>query len=316
MPTSVRGLTKSFGPRPVLDGVDLDVNDGEIHALLGPNGSGKSTLIRCLSGAVRPDAGTIVIGGTEHRGFTPREAIAAGTAVIYQNFSLVPTLSVAENVFLGDEQTRGIRIDHATQIAEARRLLEQFDRPIRADQPIARLSAGDRQLVEIAKALHRQPKLLILDEPTAALGEQEAEQLGAHLLRLRNDGLAILYVTHLLGEVFAIADRVTILRDGLVVLVDEVAKVTPAKVIEAISPAAGQRIGTRARQPCASQWLSGARALGGRRRRRRASESRAAPGRDPGGLRVAGVRADRTPRGRSTAADGSSAGRCRLAGDR
>ena len=247
MSTSVRGLTKSFGARPVLDGVDLDVNDGEIHALLGPNGSGKSTLIRCLSGAIRPDAGTIVIGGTEHRGFTPREAIAAGTAVIYQNFSLVPTLSVAENVFLGDERTRGIRIDNATQVAEARRLLEQFGRPIRADQPIRSLSAGDRQLVEIVKALHRRPTLLILDEPTAALGEQEAEQLGAHLLRLRNDGLAILYVTHLLGEVFAIADRVTILRDGLVVLVDEVAKVTPAKVIDAISPAAGQRTETRTR---------------------------------------------------------------------
>ena len=247
MPASVRGLTKSFGALPVLDGVDLDVNDGEIHALLGPNGSGKSTLIRCLSGAVRPDAGTIEIGGTTHRAFTPRAAITAGTAVIYQSFSLIPTLTVAENVFLGDESTRRLRIDSAAQIAEARRLLEQFGRPIRADLPVGHLSAGDRQLVEIAKALHRQPKLLILDEPTAALGEQEAEQLGTHLLRLRDDGLAILYVTHLLGEVFAIADRVTVLRDGLVVLVEEVQKVTPAKVIDAISPASGQRIeaGTR-----------------------------------------------------------------------
>lgn len=240
MPASVRGLSKAFGSRPVLDRVDLDVNDGEIHALLGPNGSGKSTLIRCLSGAVQPDAGTVVIEGVEHRGFTPREAITSGTAVIYQNFSLVPTLSVAENVFLGDERTKGIRIDRVAQNGEAQHLLEQFERPIRADQPVSSLSTGDRQLVEIAKALHRDPKLLILDEPTAALGEQEADQLGRFLLRLRNDGLAILYVTHLLGEVFAIADRVTILRDGLVVLVDEVARVTPAKVIEAISPASGQ----------------------------------------------------------------------------
>ena len=248
MAVSVTGLTKSYGARPVLDSVDLDVDDGEIHALLGPNGSGKSTLIRCLSGAVRPDAGTMVIAGVEHREFKPREAIAAGTAVIYQNFSLVPTLTVAENVFLGDELLNGPRIDHAAQVAEAGRLLEQFGRPIRADQPVVRLSAGDRQLVEIAKALHRRPKLLILDEPTAALGEQEAEQLGAHLLRLRDDGLAILYVTHLIGEVFAIADRVTILRDGLVVLVDEVAKVTPAQVIDAISPASGQRSEARTRE--------------------------------------------------------------------
>ena len=248
MPASVRGLTKSFGARPVLDGVDLDISDGEIHALLGPNGSGKSTLIRCLSGATRPDAGTIVIGETEHREFTPREAIAAGTAVIYQSFSLVPTLTVAENVFLGDEQVNGFRIDHSVQIAEAQRLLEQFGRSIRVDLPVGRLSAGDRQLVEIAKALHRRPKLLILDEPTAALGEQEAEQLGAHLLRLRNDGLAILYVTHLLGEVFAIADRVTVLRDGLVVLVDEVAKLTPAEMIDAISPASGQRVEAHTRE--------------------------------------------------------------------
>jgi ribose transport system ATP-binding protein len=245
---SVTGLVKSYGARPVLDGVDLYVNDGEIHALLGPNGSGKSTLIRCLSGAVRPDGGTIQVGGVEHRAFTPRQAIAAGTAVIYQNFSLVPSLTVAENVFLGDELRAGPRIDHAAQQAAAGRLLAQFGRPIRPDMPVGRLSAGDRQLVEIAKALHRAPKLLILDEPTAALGEQEAEQLGAHLRRLRDEGLAILYVTHLIGEVFAIADRVTVLRDGQIVLTDDVARVNVAQVIEAISPAAGQRIGTGTRR--------------------------------------------------------------------
>ena len=231
--------------------------DGEIHALLGPNGSGKSTLIRCLSGAVRPDAGTMVIGGTEHHEFTPREAIGAGTAVIYQSFSLVPTLTVAENVFLGDEPTSGLRIDHAAQIAEARRLLEQFGRPIRVDRPVGRLSAGDRQLVEIAKALHRRPKLLILDEPTAALGEQEAEQLGAHLLRLRNDGLAILYVTHLIGEVFAIADRVTILRDGLVVLVNEVAKVSPPRS-SLRSPQHQGNVPRRPRGTDFGRWIDGA----------------------------------------------------------
>ncbi len=252
MALSVTGLVKSYGARPVLDGVDLNVNDGEIHALLGPNGSGKSTLIRCLSGAVRPDDGTIDVGGVEHREFTPRQAIAAGTAVIYQSFSLVASLTVAENVFLGDELVAGLRIDHAAQEIEAGRLLAQFGRPIRADKPVGRLGAGDRQLVEIAKALHRRPKLLILDEPTAALGEQEAEQLGVHLRRLRDEGLAILYVTHLIGEVFAIADRVTVLRDGQIVLTDDVARVNPAQVIEAISPASRQRIKADTREPATS----------------------------------------------------------------
>jgi ABC-type sugar transport system ATPase subunit len=230
--------------------VDLNVKDGEIHALLGPNGSGKSTLIRCLSGAVRPDDGTIEVGGIEHLAFTPREAIAAGTAVIYQNFSLVPSLTVAENVFLGDELRAGLRIDRAAQETQAGRLLAQFGRPIRADIPVGRLRVGDRQLVEIAKALRRSPKLLVLDEPTAALGERESEQLGVHLRRLRDEGLAILYVTHLIGEVFAIADRVTVLRDGHIVLKDDVASVNAAQIIEAISPASGQRIvaGTRGRE--------------------------------------------------------------------
>jgi ABC-type sugar transport system ATPase subunit len=194
----------------------------------------------------------MVIGGVERREFTPREAIAGGTAVIYQSFSLVASLTVAENVFLGDELMAGPRIDRAAQEREAERLLAQFGRPIRAEMPVGRLGAGDRQLVEIAKALHRRPKLLILDEPTAALGEQEAEQLGAHLKRLRDAGLAILYVTHLIGEVFAIADRVTVLRDGQVVLTRDVASVTPREVIDAISPRSRQRTAAGTREAITS----------------------------------------------------------------
>jgi ABC-type sugar transport system ATPase subunit len=221
---------------------------------LGPNGSGKSTLIRCLSGAARPDDGTITVGGLDQHGFTPRQVIEAGTAVIYQSFSQVSSLTVAENIFLGDELRAGPRIDKAAQEAEAARLLEPFGRPIRAGMPVAALRAGDRQLVEIAKALHRRPKLLILDEPTAALGEREAEQLGTHLRRLRDEGLAILYVTHLIGEVFAIADRVTVLRDGQVVLADQVANVVPAQIIDAISPASTGSIAAATRErPSSSQ---------------------------------------------------------------
>ena len=249
----VRGLSKAYGAKRVLEGVDLEVEAGQIHALLGPNGSGKSTLIRCLSGAIVPDTGTMEVGGVEHHAFTPREAITAGTSVIYQNFSLVPNLTVADNVFLGDERRAGVQIDHAMQNKETERLLEQFGRSIRPRMLVSLLSVGDRQLVEIAKALHRQPKLLILDEPTAALGEQETKQLGKHLRGLRDAGLAILYVTHIIGEVFAIADRVTVLRDGHVVLTNDVSRVNPAQVIAAISPGSSPRTETDSRRRVADE---------------------------------------------------------------
>jgi len=246
LPLEVVGLAKSFGTKRVLEGVDLAVANGEIHALLGPNGSGKSTLIGCLSGALVPDAGSIRIGDLEKPSFTPQSAIAAGCAVIYQNFSLVTNLSVADNIFLGDEVFRGGRIDHAAQRAATAELLATFGRPISPDQPVGTLGVGDRQLVEIAKALHRRPRVLILDEPTAALGEQEASALGQHLRHLRDEGLAILYVTHILPEVFAIGDRVTVLRDGRVVLAAPVKELDPPRVIEAISPATASRSGSRA----------------------------------------------------------------------
>ena len=233
-------LTKAFGAERALDGVDLDVAEGEIHALLGPNGSGKSTLIGCLSGRLTPDGGTMTIGGRTVQRFTPRSAAAAGTAVIYQHFSLIPPLSVADNIFLGSERTGlGGALDRSGQVAEARELLSRLGARVDPRAPVASLSVGQQQLVEIAKAMRHEPRLLVLDEPTAALGEKEARILGQRLRGLRDSGLAILYVTHLLSEVFEIADRVTVLRDGRTVLSATLSDLSPRDVITAIAPRRG-----------------------------------------------------------------------------
>jgi len=232
----VAGIGKAYSGRDVLSGVDLELRSGEIHALLGPNGSGKSTLIGCISGKTRPDRGTLSVAGAEHRGLTPRGAIDAGVAVIYQHFSLTPELSVADNIFLGSELRRGAFLRRRPQREAAARLLDEIGHPIDPDRLVRSLSVGERQLVEIAKALRRRPSVLVLDEPTAAIGHREAQQLGRYLQRLRDSGMAILYVTHLLNEVFAIADRVTVLRDGRVALAERVEQLDVSKVVAAISP--------------------------------------------------------------------------------
>ena len=236
-----RNIQKRYGGVAALRGVDLEVKAGEIHALLGPNGSGKSTFIRCLSGATAPDSGTITIDSVEVTSFTPRAAHAAGAAVIYQHFSLVPALSVADNVFLGSELVRAGRIDRTQQWDETRRLIALLGHPIDPKASVASLSVGERQIVEIAKALRHKPTLLILDEPTAALGEAEARALGRLLRGLRDQNLAILYVTHFVNEVFEIADRVTVLRDGTVAVSGDVASFTKRDIIAAIAPGAGAR---------------------------------------------------------------------------
>ena len=233
---TVFNLCKSFGSKDVLSNVSLDLVPGQIHALLGPNGSGKSTLIRCLSGAIRPDAGSITKDGVAHEYFTPRSAREAGTSVIYQNFSLVPTLSVSDNIFLGDEIRAGLRINRSRQRMIVTDQLERLGHPLDPDAIVGTLRAGDQQVVEIVKALRREPSLLILDEPTAALGQDEITALAETLKGLRDRAMTILYVTHLIGEVFRIADHVTVLRDGDVVLSESVAALQPEDVISAIAP--------------------------------------------------------------------------------
>lgn len=225
MTVAIKGLSKAFGAAAVLSGVDFEVDAGEVHALLGPNGAGKSTLIRCLSGAVKPNSGEIAIGEHVYTELTPKLAIEAGVAVIYQNMSLIPSLTVTENVFLGEELTRWGLVRRSAQ----------------GSLPLAM-----RQLVEVAKALSRaHVKLLILDEPTAALTESEAQIIFDRLRKLRGQGLHIVYITHRLQEVFEIADRVTVLRDGKVALAGQhVANLNVADVVTAI---AGTQVGHQSR---------------------------------------------------------------------
>jgi ribose transport system ATP-binding protein len=242
MTVSIRGLSKAFGGAAALSGVDFDVQAGEVHALLGPNGAGKSTLIRCLSGAVAPDAGEIAIGDRVFEALTPKLAIEAGVAVIYQNMSLIPSLTVSENIFLGDELTIwGGLVRRREERARVTALLHTLlgSAEIDPDAQVGSLPIATRQLVEVAKALNRaQVQLLILDEPTAALTETEAQVIFDRLRTLRSQGLHIIYITHRLAEVFEIADRVTVLRDGKVALAGQpVANLDPAAVVTAIAGA-------------------------------------------------------------------------------
>jgi ABC-type sugar transport system ATPase subunit len=215
------GVSKHFGATVALDNVDFDVGFGEIHALVGENGAGKSTLIRILSGVHQPDRGQIMVDGAECRFDSPHDAIAAGIVTIPQELRLVPALSIAENIALGDLPVRNIGplavIDRRRMRADARAVLAQLDFVPDVNRRIAALSFAERQLVAIGRALHRQCRIFILDEPTAALEQHEIDRLFAVLARMRAQGTAIIYISHQLDEIVAIADRCTVLRDGRVV---------------------------------------------------------------------------------------------------
>jgi ribose transport system ATP-binding protein len=220
---SAEGVSKHFGATVALDGVDFDVAVGEIHAIVGENGAGKSTLIRILGGVWRPDRGTIRVDGAERHFASPRDAIAAGIVTIPQELRLVPALSIAENIALGDLPVRRFGpvaiVDRGRMRAAARAVLAQLDFDPDPDCPVASLGFAERQLVAIAKALRRQCRVFILDEPTAALEKREVERLFAVLTRMKVQGTAIIYISHHLDEVVTIADRCTILRDGRVAAV-------------------------------------------------------------------------------------------------
>jgi D-xylose transport system ATP-binding protein len=212
----LRRISKRFGGVRALDEVSFDLRAGEVHALVGENGAGKSTLLRVLGGAIPwPHyEGDVHVGDAVARFRQVRDAEHAGIAVVFQELSLVGPLTVAENIALGHEPARGGFLRRAAMRAEAARALAELGADIDPDAPVERLGVGHQQLVEIAKALSRDARVLVFDEPTAALTETDADRLLALLDRLRGRGLGIVYVSHRLGEVFRVSDRITVLRDG------------------------------------------------------------------------------------------------------
>ncbi|WP_377293225.1 sugar ABC transporter ATP-binding protein [Rhizobium sp. SG2393] len=230
---SLTGATKSFGGITVLKGVDFDVRPGEVHALLGENGAGKSTLIKIISGLYVPDGGTIRIGGETVTLSSTRDASRRGIATVYQELLLFPEMTIAENIFLGNyPKTAWGGIDWPEARRRSRELLDSLDSPeLDIDRKVASLSVAQRQRVEIAKALSRDARVLIMDEPTASLAEADVQRLMEVVRALRQRGVGIIYVSHRMPEIFALADRVTVLRDGALIGTRDIGEVTEATLV-------------------------------------------------------------------------------------
>ena len=213
----LKNITKTYPGVVALDDVSLDIIEGEVHALVGENGAGKSTLIKTCTGAIKPDKGSIFIKGQEFTEFTPITSAENGVGVIYQEFNLVDQLSVAENIFLGRAIRKGVVVDQKAMEEEAAKIFKQFDINIDPKALVGDLTLGFQQLVEIAKAISQNARLLIMDEPSAPLTHTEVHALYAMVEKLKASGVTIIYISHRMDEIFKLSDRVSVLRDGQMV---------------------------------------------------------------------------------------------------
>jgi ribose transport system ATP-binding protein len=229
------GVTKAFGGVLALDNVDFELRRGEIQALAGGNGAGKSTLMKILRGVHQPDFGTVEINGESVRLASPRDAIGRGIAMIFQEFSLVPTLTVAQNTFLAREKRNQLGLlDDRASIEATEETFREMGVSIDVRTRLEDLGTAQWQLTEIAKALSQHANVLVMDEPTASLAKDEADHLFGLMRTLAQQGISIVFVSHRIEEIFAVADRVTILRDGKRVMTSAISEVTPEQVIEYI----------------------------------------------------------------------------------
>lgn len=230
----VRGVTKSFGGAAALKGVDLDLYPGEVHALMGMNGAGKSTLVQVLSGVHQPDGGTVETGGHAYPGLTVRRARRLGIASVPQRRELAMGLTVAENIMLGDLPATGGAVRWRTLRAEAREALAGLGIGIDVTRTAGSLTVAEQTMVEVAREVRRGGRILILDEPTACLSAKDAQQIRDLVRTLRDDGVAVVYISHYIDEVMAVADRVTVLRDGTVVRSAPAADLDAASLVRAM----------------------------------------------------------------------------------
>lgn len=240
-----KGIGIGFNGIQILHNVDFSVQKGEVHALVGPNGAGKSTLVKILNGVYTKDAGTISLYGEEREYHSPEEALQAGIAMVFQDLSLVPTMTVAQNIFLKSIPFRyGPFINDKVSAAHALQLLERIgvNAEIRPDDLVSDLSIGQQQLVEIAKALSNDPKILILDEPTASLSTSEIERLFSVINTLKKKGITIIYITHYLQDIFKICDGVTMIRDGRVVFSKSTKAITLEELVAAMTNDQGGKV--------------------------------------------------------------------------
>jgi ribose transport system ATP-binding protein len=246
----LRGISKQFPGVQALDDVSFEIARGEVHMLLGENGAGKSTLMKVLCGAYRADAGELFHNGDRAEIATPADARKFGIAVIFQEFTLVPYLDIAQNIFLGREphgRAPGF-VDRKRLYADARRMLAMIGFDIDPHTPVHELGVAQQQLVEIAKALSQDARILVMDEPSAALSDRETERLFAIIAQLKKNGVAIVYISHRLAEVFALGDRITVLRDGRKIASMRPAETSPDDLVRLMVGRAVDR--TYAREHC------------------------------------------------------------------
>jgi ribose transport system ATP-binding protein len=228
----VKNVVKTYPGVIALNNVSLDIQQGEIHALIGENGAGKSTIIKTITGAIAPDDGEITISGKSYKSLTPQISRAEGIEAVYQEFNLAGSLTVAENIFIGQKLGKGPIFNLETLFAKAKEVLSMYDVDINPAEKVRDLTIARMQLVEIAKAVARNAKLLILDEPTAPLTDNEVSTLFSIIKKLNADGVTIIYISHRLEEIFELTDRVTVMRDGQTVGTDHTKNLNKEKLIE------------------------------------------------------------------------------------